>query len=271
MNRTVATRRVVHEWSCELGDCTEELARLTGRFEIPRTGSPHPAVDRLVGLGGEARGGTKSWAGPARRPRRVGPREQPERSLASRLRSTTRVPRLASPTTTRTLPARRGWIGHSRQERPADSEQKDVGGRDRPIPARPPRRQRCRRSRSRTRPVRSIRTGANPPSTTARRRGRRATGRELGRIRHGSERAAAGKARGRVPGRPRTRRRGRRRRRRKDRRGIRRGGAVGRRPENAIPARNAPTAAETLRASRRTGRQQQHREDARTEELHPTG
>ena len=33
--RTVATRRIVHEGSCELGDCTEELARLTGRFGIP--------------------------------------------------------------------------------------------------------------------------------------------------------------------------------------------------------------------------------------------
>jgi hypothetical protein len=31
----VATRRVVHEGSCELGRCTQELARLSRRFGIP--------------------------------------------------------------------------------------------------------------------------------------------------------------------------------------------------------------------------------------------
>jgi hypothetical protein len=31
---TVATRRVVHEGSCELGRCTQELARLSRRFGI---------------------------------------------------------------------------------------------------------------------------------------------------------------------------------------------------------------------------------------------
>jgi hypothetical protein len=33
--RTLATRRVVHEGSCELGSCTQELARLSRRFAIP--------------------------------------------------------------------------------------------------------------------------------------------------------------------------------------------------------------------------------------------
>jgi hypothetical protein len=32
--RTAATRRVVHERSCEVGGCTVELARLTRRFGI---------------------------------------------------------------------------------------------------------------------------------------------------------------------------------------------------------------------------------------------
>ena len=31
----VATRRIVHEGSCEVRRCTEELARLSGRFGIP--------------------------------------------------------------------------------------------------------------------------------------------------------------------------------------------------------------------------------------------
>jgi hypothetical protein len=32
---TVATRRLVHEGSCEVGHCTQELARLSRRFGIP--------------------------------------------------------------------------------------------------------------------------------------------------------------------------------------------------------------------------------------------
>lgn len=31
----VATRRIIHEGSCEIRRCTEELARLSGRFGIP--------------------------------------------------------------------------------------------------------------------------------------------------------------------------------------------------------------------------------------------
>lgn len=32
--RTAATRRVVHQGSCEMGGCTQELARLSRRFGI---------------------------------------------------------------------------------------------------------------------------------------------------------------------------------------------------------------------------------------------
>jgi hypothetical protein len=105
---STATRRVVHEGSCEVGTCSEELTGLTKRFGIALEPVllTVPASDTWIMTARRARAKRRSWH--RDRSHRYKPGEQPGRSLASRLGSTrASVFVLATRPTMRSPPAQR--------------------------------------------------------------------------------------------------------------------------------------------------------------------